>query len=64
MQVPEGSILGLILFLFHINDLLHTVICKIRIFAHDTTLLWDVEATWPTFELKSSVMDAVAWDKK
>ena len=36
--VPEGSILGLTLFLLHINDLRDDVMCDIAINADDTTL--------------------------
>ena len=36
--VPEGSILGLTLFLLYINDLRDDVMCDIAINADDTTL--------------------------
>ena len=39
--VPEGSVLGLLLFLLYINDLIQVVkFCKVHHFADDTNLLY------------------------
>ena len=69
--VPEGSILGHILFLLYINDLSDDVICEIAIYADDATLyskcdqVSDLKQKLELLsELESDVRDTVDWGKK
>ena len=56
--VPQGSILGLTLFLLYINDLPDDVICDIAIYANDNTLYSKCDQTsdlWQQSELSSEL---------
>ena len=63
--VPQGSVLGPLLFLIFINDITYVVKhCQIRMFADDTSLFIEVDDRIRTAELIEQDLEAIsAWAK-
>ena len=63
--VPQGSVLGPLLFLLYINDLLDGMKSDARIFADDTSLFVVVDDPQTAFEILSHDLNLVeAWAKQ
>ena len=62
--VPQGSVLGPILFLVYINDLEEGVTCKILKFAEDTKLFRKTKEVGDKHNLQDDIDKLVMWFEK
>ena len=62
--VPQGTVLGPLLFLVYINDLPERIKSKIRLFADDSYLYRIIENPQDTAELQSDLNALIKWEKQ
>jgi len=62
--VPQGTVLGPVLFLLFINDLPEEVSSKVRLFADDCILYREVTTTGDSEKLQEDLDNLLAWEQR
>ena len=62
--VPQGTMIGPLLFLCHINDLPEAVKSKVRLFADDCLLYWNINTPQDHITLQEDLRHLEDWAKK
>ena len=62
--MPQGSVLGPLLFLIYINDLPDCVTSTVRLFADDTVLYHGISSPADTADLQRDLDALQAWERK
>ena len=60
-EVPEGSILGLLLFLLYVNDFPPSVSCSSELFADDSVLYRKIASEDDCVEFQDDLLSAASW---
>ena len=61
--IPQGSVLGPLLFVLYINDLPESVISSILLFADDTKLFKEVNSIADSLSIQRDIDELVRWSK-
>ena len=62
--VPQGTVLGPLLFSFHINDIMSAIESEIRLFADDCVCYREIKDAANTLKLQSDIDRLGIWVRK